>query len=140
MSENRREPEMIALESALTALAPRSAGIDRDQLMFQAGQRTARRNRWLAPCIAAVLASAATLSAVLLLHHPEPQIVRVPAATIAPPTNAPIDITSTNDRWLQCAEGLRLRNEVLQRGLDALPKAPITEEQAKPFSIESLFQ
>jgi hypothetical protein len=140
MSENIRDPEMTALEAALAELAPRSATIDRDQLMFQAGRRAARRNGWLVPGVAAVLASAATVSAVLLFYHPEPQIVRLPLTKVAPPASSPSHIASANDSWLQCVEGLRLRNEVLQSGLDALPKPPTTEEHQEPLNIDSLFQ
>src|SRR5215471_8647832 len=79
MSENISDPEMIALEAALTELAPRPPGINRDQLMFQAGKRAARRYRWALPCASAVIASTATLLIVLGFYHPQPQFVDLPA-------------------------------------------------------------
>jgi hypothetical protein len=138
MSENNRDAEMSALEAALTSLAPRRAGIDRDRLMFQAGQRAARRRGWVMPSIAAVLASAVTLAGALLLHHPEPRIVRDSSPLHAPSAHSRAEPEADESR-LQCAEGLRLRNEVLQGGLDAIPKPPITEEPREPLNIDTLF-
>jgi hypothetical protein len=137
MSENIRDPEMIALEAALTELAPRQAGINRDQLMFQAGRRAARRNRWAMPCASAVIASAATLLIVLGSYHPQPQFVDTPAPAVVP---TPRDqLAGADDGWLERAEGLRLRNEVLERGIDALPRPSLSEERDPPLTIDSLF-
>jgi hypothetical protein len=140
MSENIRDPEMTSLEAALAELAPRSAGINRDQLMYQAGRSAARRNGWLAPGIAAVLASAATVAAVLLVHHPEPQIVRVPATNRAvQPSPRPNTALAVNDiRWEERADALRLRNEILDRGVEALPAPAADDSREPPLTIDRL--
>ena len=136
MSENIRDPEMIALESALTELAPRPAGINRDQLMFQAGKRAGRRNRWALPCASAVIASTATLL-IVLVYHPQPQFVDMPA----PPAGVTVrdQLVGADDGWRERAEGLRLRNEVLERGIDALPRPSLPDERDPPLTIDSLF-
>ena len=137
MSENIRDPEMIAIEAALTELAPRQAGINRDQLMFQAGKRAGRRNRWALPCASAVIASTATLLIVLGFYHPQPQFVDMPA----PPAGVTVrdQLVGADDGWRERAEGLRLRNEVLERGIDALPRPSLPDERDPPLTIDSLF-
>jgi hypothetical protein len=138
MSENIRDPEMTALEAALTELAPRPAGLNRDQLMFQAGRRASRRYRWALPCASAVIASTVTLLIVLGFYHPQPQIVEVPAPTVGPKVR---DLQAgADDGWRERAEGLRLRNEVLERGIDALPRPSLSEERDPPLTIDSLLR
>ena len=138
MSENIRDPEMIALEAALTELTPRQAGINRDQLMFQAGKRAARRNPWALPCVSAVIASTATMLIVLGFYHPQPQIVEKPAPPAGPTVRDQLAVS--DDGWRERAEGLRLRNEVLERGIDALPRPSFSEERDPPLTIDSLLQ
>src|SRR6266851_10384501 len=99
MSEDILDPEMTSLETALAGLAPRPAGIDRDRLMFLAGQRSAAWPGWLWPCASAALASAATLLGVLILYRPEPQIVRVPMPSLQPTSQAVSFLAVTDDRW-----------------------------------------
>jgi hypothetical protein len=79
-------PELAAIESALAALAPRPARLDRDRLLYEAGrlaalqERSWKRYGW--PAAAAALAATLLVS---LIVRPEPQIVervvRVPIAT-----------------------------------------------------------
>ena len=111
MSENIRDPEMIAIEAALTELAPRQAGINRDQLMFQAGKHAARRNRWVLPCASAVIASTATLLIVLGFYHPQPQFVDLPAPAVAPTFRDQLAVS--DDGWRERAEvGLYLPRDL----------------------------
>jgi hypothetical protein len=138
MSENIRDPEMIAIEAALTELAPRQAGINRDQLMFQAGKRAGRRNRWALPCASALIASTATMLIVLGFYHPQPQFVETPAPHAGPTVRDQLPVS--DDGWRERAEGLRLRNEVLERGIDALPRPSLSEERDPPLTIDSLLQ
>jgi hypothetical protein len=140
MSEDIREPEMTALETALAGLAPRPACIDRDRLMFLAGQRSAARRGWLWPCASAALASAATLLSVLLLYRPEPRIVRVPSPAVQPSQQAASVLAVNDERWNEQIKGLQLRNEVLSRGVDALPEPPQADWREEPLSIDSLLQ
>lgn len=65
MSDEVREQELADLEAALRSLRPRASRLDRDRLMFLAGQVSARDSasawamrfpRWLWPTVAAALA------------------------------------------------------------------------------------
>lgn len=87
MSEDIRQPELTALESALTALKPSGPGLDHDQLMFRAGQESARRRVWPWTAATAALALAAAGFGGLLVARPTVrQIVYVDVAKSDPPT------------------------------------------------------
>jgi hypothetical protein len=134
------ENEMTRLETALAALDPRPAALDRDRLMFLAGQRSAARRGWAIPCISAALASAATLVGVLVLYRPEAQVVIVPSPPVQQ-AESPNAVLAVNDsRWREQVEGLRLRNEVMLRGIEALPEPEYPGERQEPLTIDSLLQ
>jgi hypothetical protein len=137
MSEPTHDPELAALREALARLRPAPGAIDLGQLLFRAGQASVRRRGWAWPgATAAVTLLAAGLGAVLLFR-PVPQpaervvIVRVetpappaesaareqPSAPVAPPTAA-----EGADRGPRLADSLRLRQQVLARGVEALPE------------------
>jgi hypothetical protein len=123
MPEKVPDLEVTQLETALAALAPRPATLDRDRLMFLAGQRAAARRVWLLPCASAALASVATLLAVLLLYRPETRIVQVPAPP--PEPSAPSSFSKDTDATPPSSgEYILLRNRVLAAGVDALPALP----------------
>ena len=82
-------------EQSLSSLAPRAARLDRDRLMFLAGQASGGRqppvvmasspaSRWSWPAAFSAMTALAASLLVMLLNRPEPQvierIVRVPAA------------------------------------------------------------
>jgi hypothetical protein len=130
--------ELAAFQSALARLQPAPDEINIAQLMFQAGQLSARRRRWAWPCAtAASILLAAALGSVLLLRptlQPAERIVTVyvPAPT-APQPQPESTIPSTGETPIPpplSAPGgdesdyLRLRREVLFHGLDALPPSP----------------
>ena len=120
---------MTPLETALAALDPRPAALDRDRLMFLAGQRSAARRGWLLPCLSAALASAVTLAVVLVLYHPEPPSTPTgePAALAAgwkdPAANA-AGSPVRDPAPTPTGEYILLRNRVLAAGVDALPALP----------------
>jgi hypothetical protein len=132
------ESQMTPLETALAALDPRPAALDRDRLMFLAGQRSARRRGWMAPCLSGVVASAATLLAVLLLYHPEPRIAERPTPVVPPPS--PPILAVNDDRWNEQIKALQVRNEVLSQGVGALPEPARFDERMPPLTIDSLLQ
>jgi hypothetical protein len=132
------ENQMTPLEAALAALDPRPAALDRDRLMFLAGQRSVRRRGWGWMSLSAVLASAATLLAVLLLYHPRPQIVYVHAPDVQP-QQAPVLVVN-DDRWNEQIKALQVRNEMLHRGVEALPEPARFDERVPPLTIDSLMQ
>lgn len=85
MSEERRQPELNDLEMALTGLKPTAPGLDRDQLMFRAGQHSARRRAWPWPVATVALALVAGGLGGLLVARPTiEQIVYVPSETPLP--------------------------------------------------------
>ncbi len=141
MSHVPSDPEVTAIESALRALVPSRSALDRDRLMFRAGQVSARSRlltRWAWPSIAAALAIVAAGEGVLLATRPEPRvverlvIVREPAASpIAGPEpvvilreNPPIPSADLEPSWPMASDLLRLRRQVLRFGIDGLPDPP----------------
>jgi hypothetical protein len=69
-------PDLKAIEAQLAALRPREDGLDRERLMFLAGQASVRRpeltaRRWAWPAsFAAMTAAAVLLLAIVLRHEP----------------------------------------------------------------------
>ena len=71
MPEQLRLREKIAaLEDALAALAPAPVTLDRDRLMFRAGQAVSSRGRWIWPASTAALTVAASVLGLLLAFRP----------------------------------------------------------------------
>jgi hypothetical protein len=129
-------PELKAIEAALGSLVPARSAIDRDRVMFRAGQASVRSSRlrlrtW--NLVAASLAFVAVCEGILLAHRPPPRtvvVVREPArAPINPlpqpgPDEVPVPLPSERSFSLgQTASG-RLAAQVLRYGLDGLPPSP----------------
>jgi hypothetical protein len=151
MSFEARDPKLVALESALASLAPAPGRIDRDQLLFRAGQAATPR-RWLWPCATAALALlSATLSFVVLLR-PEPQQITcivyrtLPAGDAATAQSteklsAPGDFSMTRTAVayhqpapLSC---IQLEQLVQRWGVDALPD-PAPDSGGEVFTQHAL--
>ena len=128
-----KEPQLTPadreLEAALSSLVPGRHTIDRDALMFGLGRRSARRagHRWRAA--AAVLAAAL---AGVAIFRPTPQTIErgqyvqrdAPAEHVTSATftaHVPASPTATTGG----GEYLKLRDAVLEHGLDALPAPPV---------------
>jgi len=140
MSEQAQTPEIAALENALAALVPAPAPINRDLLMFQAGQASIRPKAGRAwPAAAGVLALvAAVLGGVLAWRPaPEPQTqivyVYVEKKVPAPPPPAKKAPTPPMPDTTPPAElepsypqtpYLQMQNQLLRWGLDGLPALP----------------
>ena len=141
MSHVPSDPEVTAIESALRALVPSRSELDRDRLMFRAGQVSARSRlltRWAWPSIAATLAIVAAGEGVLLATRPEPRVVErlvivrepapPPAAQPEPVVilreNPPNPSPDSESSWPMASDALRLRRQVLRFGLDGLPEPP----------------
>jgi hypothetical protein len=118
------------LERALGTLRPSASALGRDQLFFRAGQKAGRRSA--RPWMVFAVAQAALL-AMLLVGHPEqpqpqgPQAAKPPGATAPELAAAPVPSVAapawpTNLLSAQ-PEYLKLRQAVLEHGLDALPVA-----------------
>ncbi len=149
-----------AVEAALGSLAPARSRIDRDLVMFRAGQASARRassgrRPWMAA--AAGLASVALGEAAFMARRPPPVVVervvvvREPAPAPAALSNAEsVAQTPMPAAWRpsEGSPGLgesayeRLSSQVIRYGLDGLP-GPLSSGGAGPapspvFSRQSL--
>jgi hypothetical protein len=149
MSEPYQDPNLAELAAALKALAPAPARLDRDRLLYRAGQVSARRTGWLWPATAAaVVALAAGALTGALALRPGPQTVErivvvnkaMPAPLPVPPRlppqappekpqAAPVPPVQSLSAEAVARETfpegyLRLRDQVLRWGVDALPSRP----------------
>jgi len=133
------DPELNAVESVLGSLVPARSRIDRDRLMFRAGQASvhsspSRRGYW--NVVAASLALIALGEAALLAHGPPVQVLEK-VVVVREQAKAPVDLPSepTVDReWESRPTGSlfslgqtpyeRLAGQVLRYGLDGLPASP----------------
>jgi hypothetical protein len=154
MSEPPHEPELNAVERALAGLAPSAGALDRDALMFAAGQASARPG-WGWPCATAGSAlAAAVLGAVLLLRPaPDPVVrtitVTVPARDAGTTPPRPPEQPAAPDEGRPLApkasplprgtDYLTVRRAVERWGDAGLPTAPLPAEdapaRADPFDL-----
>ncbi len=133
------DSEMNELETALGALVPANSQIDRDRVMFLAGEASFRRlvvqRRWWM-AIAASLGVVALGEAGVLAFRPPVRIVEkvvvrenpvapTPVQVVAPRTETPpparVDFALSLDRTAY----ERLAGQVLRYGLDGLPTSPV---------------
>jgi hypothetical protein len=126
-------PAERELETALGGIAP-SAARRRDELMFKAGARSARRAMrvWRS----ATVALAACIGIVMFVRRetPAPQIVRnEPMSIIGPRAPAAISAAERGPFTLASLNYL-----VLEKGVDALPSGAEATDRAAPSATPSL--
>ena len=156
MSESTSDPKLAALEKSLTALVPVPGRIDRDQLLFRAGQASARTRPWLWPTSTALLAVVACVLGTALVMRPGSTtvdrivFVPVPQSTVISPTPTPSAVVSTTspgalssigdagNLWASSAEYLQQRNQAIRWGVEALPPAPSMASTMQTPSVESM--
>jgi hypothetical protein len=151
------------VESALAGLRPQDAGVSRENVLYLAGRAAgyaqARRQARTWQAAAAVLALTSGLSLAwhglapapappnaVVIAHPQPHVNAVPAAAVSAPAPAPDVLLANNPGpiariWLfhpPPGSYLDLRDRVLARGLDALPKPPASKPQRQPTLQELL--
>jgi hypothetical protein len=139
MSEQTRDPELTELENALATLRPVPAAFDRDRLMFRAGLAAGRRRRWLWPWAAVALALLATGLAMALVIRPNPQVVeRVVYRDRDEPPSPPavVDVPADSASSQAVERYFRFRDELLSRGIDAIPESPAGPPAESPERIE----
>jgi hypothetical protein len=140
MSENVNDPGLKALEAGLQALTPRAPGLNRDALMFRAGQASAQR-RWVWPLTTAASTLVAVGLGVFLALRPEPA-PRVVTVYVQMPESSPDEgpPVAAPGKW---AAGLprysRLVEDVWSHGLDGLPPEPNSAPD-KPAKLEDLLR
>jgi hypothetical protein len=89
MPEETYDPELATVESALASLAPSAGRLDRDQLLFRAGQASARQLRWPWPVASALLAALAIGLGVIAFWRSEPQRgERIVYVQVEPPASS----------------------------------------------------
>src|SRR5579883_1576259 len=140
-------------EAALAALAPAPAALDRDRLMFQAGRAARAGFHWGWPVATGVLAAAAAALALVMVLRPpvvtETVVVHVPVEPAPPPKAVAEPSGSPEVVALQPVAGetesaapagyLRLQEQILHWGLDALPSGPLAAAPAEaPLTLGKL--
>lgn len=138
MSEQNLNPELTALTEALAHLKPHPAALDRDLLMFRAGQASAPRS-WKWP----VATAASTLLALgfgvaLLFRSPPATVVQtvyvqvstpaldnlVPEPKPLPPAPEMSALVARQSEAASLLDYRRLEDHLLRWGFDGLPQAP----------------
>jgi hypothetical protein len=128
MSHETNDPGLKAFEAALAALTPAAPRFDRDATLYRAGQAAARPRSWLWPGAASCFALlAGTFGLTLLLQAPPEPIIRFVQAPAdeqrsQPPVHAAVD----PPRYL------RLRDRVVETGVDDLPSVPAYVSEPSP--------
>ena len=146
MSEPIPHRDLAALEAALGALAPCPGSINRDQLLFRAGQYSVRRHWWLCPVVA--LASAAASLSFVLFSPTRQSAQNVVYVAVAAPVHEVIGsgntVTSTGSSPAPeespplGAIYLRLEHQLLRWGLDALASSPPAPATSPALTLDSL--
>jgi hypothetical protein len=143
MPLEKHDPEKAGLEAALAALAPMPGRINRDALLFRAGQASVPRRGWAWPAATAVLGLVAAILAAVIVLRPAPapveRVIVVPAkepALPAPPVDVPsppppvVEPTPASPGGATTAQSpmnyLQLQQQVLRWGLDGVPSLPET--------------
>jgi hypothetical protein len=156
MSESTSDPKLAALEKSLAALVPVPGRIDRDQLLFRAGQASVRSRSWVWPTTTALLTVVAAVLGTVLALRPAPapveRVVYVPVPQSPAPTETPtaqVVVSAPNARldstiedagslWANSAEYIRERNQAIRWGVEALPPAPSIASANQAPSVESM--
>jgi hypothetical protein len=90
MSQSPHDPDLTAVERALTGLAPSAGAFNRDVLMFAAGRTSARRGwGWLCATAVSTFVAAASLAALFLLRPAPVEVVRYVPVPATPQETAP---------------------------------------------------
>jgi hypothetical protein len=127
--------DLNAFEHHLAEVAPHPGGLDRDALLFAAGQAAGRRGRfWPVLCATLALVSAGLSTALVLrparvvevervvtvtVEVPVP--VQVPAPELAPATSDDRPPLAATPLEPDQVRGMRLRERVLREGVGVLP-------------------
>ena len=120
-NDNGLTPLEQELEAALGGLAPTQAGLNRDQVMYRAGQASIRRRNRLWQGVSSGLVILLFVSIVL---RPAPTTIELRPETVAHHTPSALTKTETRideDRGQAFRQYVRTRRAVLERGVEVLP-------------------
>jgi hypothetical protein len=153
MSESTTDPKLAALEKSLSALTPAPGRIDRDQLLFRAGQASMKGRVWLWPSATALVTLVAVGLGIALAQRPvSPLVERVvyipdglPAShsdsrgAVSPfLASQPRASSEEAIAWGGSSAYLHDRDQAIRWGVDTLPPSPAMAS-AKPTSfVESI--
>jgi hypothetical protein len=146
MSLDSHDPDLLGLEAALAALVPMPGQVNRDVLLYRAGQASVRGRRWDWPWTTAALGLVAGVLAVIVVFRPAPPPVeRVVVVTIrepAPPAPPSADPTlpppaAESSPGDEIAGGgslnyVQLQKQVMRWGLDGVPSMPEAPPSFEP--------
>jgi hypothetical protein len=130
MSDQTHDAQLTAVEAALVDLAPASH-LDRDQLLFRAGQASVRWRAWPWQAAAGVMTMATAALALAWVLRPTPPVIeRVvtvvvyqPAPYDPPSSPAAVVGDTAESNKQQAPDYLKIRAQVLRWGVDYLPAA-----------------
>jgi hypothetical protein len=144
MSEHLRPEGLSGLEAALAGLSPLPPALDRDRLLFRAGQESRPRRGLLWPWSTGVLAAVAAGLGALLVLRPEPaptvRIVYVPVreevpaprrVAVLPPQRAAEERPSNLGQPTRLS-AFQLQRDALRWGIEALPLGTPPRTAASP--------
>ena len=152
MSGPTPDAALKAVEAALAALTPAAGTLNRDVLLFRAGQASRRgAGRFWKAATAGLALAVAGLGAVLVFRPaPEPQ-VQVVYVRIKEPAPAPVLVEKTRETQPEPPEpssdkpalppvtsAWQLRQHLLQWGLDGLPAPSPDPAPAPPVTRKRL--
>lgn len=141
------EEELRDVERSLARLRPAAAGIDRDELMFRAGQAAATGRAGLAPGVAVLVALVASLAGAgttWLARPAAPE--RIVQVTVEKPVLRVVELApimpagERPERSVARADYLELRDRVLAEGMDALPSLGPAGGAAPGGTIDDLWR
>ena len=141
------ERELTELEAALRRLRPVAAGVDRDELMFNAGRVMAGRRAGFhltATVLVAVFAALAGGGTVWVTARPSQQaIAQVSAEKLAlriVELSPAFPSAKEPESWTGTGEYIKLRDRVLAEGVDALPALRTAGAASSGASTEDLYR
>ncbi len=148
MSQDKVNPDLEAMEAAFSSLRPAPSGVDRDRLMYLAGQAATGsgsadvrppRAGWWWPCSTAASLLVAVTFAGLWLSRGEPEVrvvFRERPVAVPQPTeqlDEATDVVDASPRKSWQTDYLRLRRLVMTQGVEAMP-----EKAATAADVETL--
>jgi hypothetical protein len=108
MSPETPDPELTALAARLAALQPATGRLDRDRLLFRAGQAWARRRHWLWPATSAGLALLASVLGLLAFWPRPPQPIE---RIVIRPDPAPVASSAADEEPTSSHQEVPLASE-----------------------------
>jgi hypothetical protein len=156
MSKPTSDPKLAALEKSLSALVPLPGRIDRDQLLYRAGQASVRPRPWLwrtstglLAVVAAILGTALavqskpeTIERIVYVQVPHPQAkMETESASTSKSATAMVANSFGLDSLeyrIGSADYLKERDLAVRWGVDALPPPQSIDAKIEIPTIESM--